>query len=182
MNGPTDEPANRQPGELTYPDVGSTRKNHCPPGFRPLQVRVLLGHGPEVQRAAGNAVLTWRMHRAVGVTITADAPVAAPGVRVVVGLAAGPLRIEAPCLVVWTVTEERRTGFAYGTLPGHPECGEESFVVETAADGGVRLTVTAFSRPAAWWARAAGPLARALQRAYARRCGKVLRRLATSAD
>lgn len=39
----------------------------------------------------------------------------------------------------------------------------------------VWLTVTAFSRPAVWWARAAGPLIPVLQRAY--RCGAVLRRL-----
>lgn len=45
------------------------------------------------------------------------------------GVGAGPLRLRAPCRVVYTVTESRRRGFAYGTLPGHPECGEEAFVI-----------------------------------------------------
>ncbi|GHH40792.1 uncharacterized protein (UPF0548 family) [Streptomyces candidus] len=73
--------------------------------------------------------------------------------------------------------EERRAGFGYGTLPGHPECGEEVFLVETdQADGSVWLTVRAFSRPVAWYARAAGPLVPLFQAAYARRCGRVLRR------
>ena len=85
--------------------------------------------------------------------------------------------IKAPCKVVWTVDEPRRSGWAYGTLPGHPECGEEAFVVERTGDGTVWLTVNAFSRPARWYARAGGAATRGLQHAYARRCGKVLRDL-----
>ncbi|MFF0741220.1 DUF1990 family protein [Streptomyces sp. NPDC004111] len=165
--------------DFTYAWTGATRTGdgRCPAGFRPLLVRVRIGEGPAVQRAAGAAVLEWRMHRAVGVTVDAEADRAAPGVGVVVGLGAGRHRIEAPCRVVWTVDEERRAGFAYGTLTGHPECGEEAFLVEMADDGGVWFTVRAFSRPAAWYARAGGPVTRLLQRAYARRCGRVLRRI-----
>ena len=76
--------------------------------------------------------------------------------------------IKAPCRVVWTVEEYRRTGWAYGTLSGHPECGEEAFVVERTGDGTVWLSVNAFSRPAKWYSRAAGPATRGLQHAYAR--------------
>lgn len=85
--------------------------------------------------------------------------------------------IKAPCRIVWTVEEHRRAGWAYGTLSGHPECGEESFVVDRTGDGTVWLTVSAFSRAAKWYARAGGPATRGLQHAYARRCGVVLRRL-----
>jgi uncharacterized protein (UPF0548 family) len=161
---------------FTYREVGATRGLPLPDGYRRLRVRTRLGRGPEVFRAAGMAVLDWRMHRAVGVTVATDGP-AMPGRAVTVGLGAGPLRLYAPCRVVWTVAEETRTGFAYGTLPGHPECGEESFVVTLERDGSVALTVTSFSRPAAWFTRAAGPLVPVFQRAYARRCGTVLRRL-----
>ncbi|MFD3514117.1 DUF1990 family protein [Streptomyces sp. NPDC058657] len=166
--------------EYTYAEVGTTRHGStpCPAGFRPLLVRVALGAGPHVQRAAGAAVLEWRMHRDVGVRIDAQAEVAAPGVGVVVGIGVGRWRVKAPCRVVWAVDEERRAGFAYGTLTGHPECGEEAFLVETADDGSVWFTVRAFSRPAAWYARAGGPVTRLLQRAYARRCGRMLRRVA----
>src|SRR5690606_36045500 len=137
-----------------------------------------LGRGAALQRRAGQAVLDWRMHRAMGVSIEADAPEAEPGVGVVVGLGVGPLRLRAPCRVVWTVREPDRIGFAYGTLPGHPARGEEAFLVERRADDDtVWLTVTAFSRLASWYVRAGGPLTRAAQRAYARRCGRVLRRL-----
>ncbi|MFE7234273.1 DUF1990 family protein [Streptomyces sp. NPDC002405] len=160
---------------FTYEEVGATREQgHCPPGFQPLHVRTRIGEGEEVFRRASEAVMTWEMHRALGVGIEASADRAAPGVDVTVTLA-GVVR--APCRVVWTEQEPRRTGWAYGTLPGHPECGEESFLVDRTGDGTVWLTVTAFSRPAKWYARAAGPAARGLQHAYARRCGTTLRKL-----
>ncbi len=59
--------------------------------------------------------------------------------------------------------EPRRRGFAYGTLPGHPESGEEAFIVEQHDDDSVTFTITAFSRPATWLARLGGPLGRAVQ-------------------
>ncbi|WP_063732934.1 DUF1990 family protein [Streptomyces sp. RTd22] len=165
---------------LTYPEVGATRHRPLPAGYGHLRVRTRIGAGPEVFEAAGRAVLEWRMHRAVGVTIRADGP-AAEGRTVVVGLGAGPLRLRAPCAVVWTVADGTSAGFAYGTLPGHPECGEESFVVSLERDGSVWLTVTAFSRPAVRLTRAVAPLVPYFQRAYALRCGRVLRRLAGGA-
>ncbi|CAL9588017.1 DUF1990 domain-containing protein [Streptomyces griseomycini] len=163
--------------DFTYDHVGATREpGSCPPGFHPMRVRTRLGEGEEVFRRAAEAVLTWELHRAVGVGLDADAERAAPGVDVTVTLAG---IVKAPCRVVWTVEEPRRAGWAYGTLAGHPECGEESFVVDRTGDGTVWLTVEAFSRAARWYARAGGPATRGLQHAYARRCGKVLRHLAT---
>jgi uncharacterized protein (UPF0548 family) len=54
-------------------------------------------------------------------------------------------------------------GFAYGTLPGHPEQGEESFVVTMAPDQSVRFTIASVSRPGDPLVRLAGPLARGIQ-------------------
>ncbi|MFE9174133.1 DUF1990 family protein [Streptomyces kebangsaanensis] len=161
--------------DFTYEEVGATREQgHCPPGFHPLHMRTRIGEGEEVFRRASEAVLTWEVHRALGVGIEASAERAAPGVDVTLSVAG---IVRAPCRVVWTAEEGRRAGWAYGTLPGHPECGEEAFVVDRTGDGTVWLTITAFSRPAKWYTRAAGPAARGFQHAYARRCGAVLRRL-----
>ncbi|BBC32832.1 hypothetical protein SGFS_041260 [Streptomyces graminofaciens] len=158
----------------TYTDVGATREGRTPPGFHPLHVRTRLGEGVEVFQRAAQAVFTWEMHRAMGVGIRTEAMEAAPGVDLTVSLGGV---IKAPCRVVWTLDDPRRKGWAYGTLPGHPECGEEAFVVDRTGDGTVWLTVSAFSRPAKWYARAGGAATRGLQHAYARRCGVVLRRL-----
>ncbi|MGC0329426.1 uncharacterized protein (UPF0548 family) [Streptomyces sp. SAI-170] len=160
---------------FTYEEVGATRRaGHCPPGFHPLHVRTRIGEGEAVFERAAEAVRTWEMHRALGVGVQAEAERAAEGVGVTVTLAGV---IKAPCRIVWTVDEPRRAGWAYGTLEGHPECGEEAFVVDRTGDGTVWLTVSAFSKPAKWYARAGGPATRGLQHAYARRCGKVLRDL-----
>lgn len=74
--------------------------------------------------------------------------------------------------VVWTVEEERRRGFGYATLPGHPETGEEAFVVTLDHDGHVHIDIVAFSNPARWYSRLGAPAVPPLQRfavaAYAR--------------
>ena len=62
------------------------------------------------------------------------------------------------------VDESDRRGFAYGTLPGHPECGEELFLVRydpTTRD--VIAEVTAFSRHATWWSRLGAPVTSLMQ-------------------
>jgi uncharacterized protein (UPF0548 family) len=45
------------------------------------------------------------------------------------------------------VDEPGRFGFAYGTLPLHPEQGEEAFVVSHDEDDAVWLDIVVFSRP-----------------------------------
>lgn len=89
---------------------------------------------------------------------------AAEGETVTVRLGLGWLAISASCVVVYTVQEPRRRGFAYGTLAGHPECGEELFLVEHCEDDIVRLTIRAFFRPALWWSRAVSPATHIVQR------------------
>ncbi|WP_058044623.1 DUF1990 family protein [Streptomyces roseifaciens] len=163
------------PPGLTYAEAGATARRPLPAGYHHLREVGYLGRGRPVFEAAADALLSWRMHRAAGVRIPAGTLPAAPGVTVDLSLGLGPLRASGTCAVVWAVREERRAGFAYGTLPGHPECGEESFVVTLDGAEDVRLAVTAFSRPARWFTRAAGPLVPAFQRRYARHCARVLR-------
>jgi uncharacterized protein (UPF0548 family) len=68
----------------------------------------------------------------------------------------------ASCRVVWTVDDENSFGFGYGTLPGHPESGEESFVVHRCGDE-VTFEINAISRPRHPLAKLGGPITRALQ-------------------
>ncbi|MFE3601713.1 DUF1990 family protein [Streptomyces sp. NPDC059142] len=163
---------------FTYREVGATRLGPPPDGYHALHHRTRIGRGRPAFEAAGAAVTTFALHRRSGAGVAATTPRAEPGTGVRVSLGAGPLRVTVPCRVVWTAYERDRTGFAYGTLTGHPECGEESFVVELGEDGSVWFTVTAFSRPARWYTRLAGPLVPVLQRAYARRLGRTLARIA----
>ncbi|MFJ9810637.1 DUF1990 family protein [Streptomyces sp. NPDC101158] len=162
-----------------YPEVGATGTRPLPDGYHHLHHSVRIGHGEAAYAAAGTAVTTWAMHRATGARVTSTAERAEPGVTVEISVGLGPVRLVAPCQVIWTTSTDRSTGFAYGTLAGHPERGEESFVVDLREDGSVWFTVTAFSRAAAWYTRLGGPVVRALQLAYARMLGRRLAGLAS---
>lgn len=161
----------------TYPETGATQREPLPAGYRHLRRRMPVGTGAEAFAGAAEAVLTWRMHEAMGVPVAASASRAAPGVTVTTRPGLGPLRMHAPCVVVWAEEGERRAGFGYGTVFGHPLVGEEAFVVTLDGDGAVWLEVVAFSRPARWWVRLAGPVLPMFQRYYAQRCAAALRRL-----
>ena len=85
-----------------------------------------------------------------------------------------PWPIRIPTRVVYVVDEPSRRGFAYGTLPGHPERGEEAFVVERAADDSVWLVIRAFSRPAGALTWIGYPVARLMQAIYTARYERAL--------
>ncbi|MGD6742931.1 DUF1990 family protein [Streptomyces sp. BH106] len=145
---------------LTYTEIGATLADgELPPGYAHLDRRVRIGSGQECFERAGAAVLAWRAQRGAGLRVTPGGEVG-EGADVV--LRAPFLRI--PCRVVRVVRAPERIGFAYGTLPGHPECGEEAFLVEWAADGAVWFRIRAFSRPGRWYARLGGPVARGVQK------------------
>jgi uncharacterized protein (UPF0548 family) len=156
---------------FTYSPVGATRGSTYPDGFDRLDVTHDVGRGSDAFERAVEALMTWRMHTGAGLRV------ASSSLRVrendVALCRLGPLRI--PCRVVWVLDEPTRRGFGYGTLPGHPEEGEEAFVVELA-EGVVTLTVSAYSRPGLAVTRLAGPAARWAQHVAVRRYAAALRR------
>jgi uncharacterized protein (UPF0548 family) len=166
---------------LTYPEVGATRAESMPRGYSHIHRDVSLGSGPELFERAVAALLGWRMHEEAGLAVRHAGGPPAPGIVVVLRAGWGPLRLTVPCRVVYTVDEAGRRGFAYGTLPGHPERGEEAFTIALTATGDVRLRIRAFSRPASLVARAAGPVGRLIQQYVTGRYVSAIRRLAGGA-
>jgi uncharacterized protein (UPF0548 family) len=150
---------------LTYAEVGATA-GPLPAGYHHVKKSAVIGQGRRRFEGAAEAGMRWGMLRGAGMKVEATAEVAAVGSEVIVHL--GPVR--APCRVVYVVDEPNRRGFAYGTLPGHAESGEELFVVryEPATDE-VYAEVRAFSRHATWWSRLAWPVTSLLQRVVTRR-------------
>ncbi|MCV7001622.1 DUF1990 domain-containing protein [Mycolicibacterium alvei] len=150
---------------LTYPEVGATAGD-LPAGYRHTRASAQIGTGRDRFERAGADVLRWGMQRGAGLRVRATAETAAVGTELVVRL--GP--VPAPCRVVYVLDETDRRGFAYGTLAGHPESGEELFSVRyDPATDIVHADVVAFSRPATWWSRLGGPVTRLLQRVVTRR-------------
>lgn len=153
----------------TYAPVGATGGGPLPGGYHHLTRTRVVGHGQADLEAAAAAVRAWQAQRGSGVRVEASTPRAEPGTVLRLRIGPGHLAVVAPARVVHVLDEPRRRGFAYGTLPGHPESGEESFVVELGSDGAVTFTVTAYSRPGSLLVRLSGPVNRAFQRFMAGR-------------
>jgi uncharacterized protein (UPF0548 family) len=150
---------------LSYAEVGATA-GPLPAGYHHVHKSAVIGQGRHRFSEAATAGMRWGMLRGAGLRVESTSEVAAVGSEVIVHL--GPVR--APCRVVYVVEEPDRRGFAYGTLPGHAESGEELFVVRyDPANGEVYAQVTAFSRHGTWWSKAAGPGTSLLQRVITRR-------------
>src|SRR5207245_14521 len=128
-----------------------------------------LGTGEEVWGRARAGMQEWAAHTAAGITVVPPRAPIAEGTTVGVMSAVGPLHVVAACRIVRVVDDPARYGFAYGTLPAHPEEGEERFLVTRDGSGTVRYEVVGFSRPHDLLTRLGGPVSRWIQqRATAR--------------
>ena len=160
--------ARRQSQHLTYSEVGATA-GILPPGYRTIDVSRDVGVGRRRFEIVSHRLLSWDMHRRAGLLVTTDTPVVEQGADSVLELSLGLWRIRAPVRIVEVLHEPTAVGFTYGTLPGHPERGEERFLVRLDPDDVVRAQIRAFSRPARWFSRLGGPIARRLQDATTER-------------
>lgn len=147
---------------FTYDAVGATRDGGAPPGFVVDHNRQrLLG----TFAAACAQLAAWAMFPP-WTAIAPATPIEEGRVLAVLVHALGVWFTNA-ARIVYVIDEPRRFGFAYGTLPGHAECGEERFLVEQDGDA-VYYDLRAFSRPRFWGARVAYPVTRMLQRRFGR--------------
>ncbi len=148
----------------TFDHIGATRSEAPVPGFRYNSYSGEVGHGLAAFRAARDGLRVWAAHVGAGVSVTPPTEPLAAGATMVGSTRVGPLHVLLPCRVVSVVDEPRQFGFAYATLPGHPECGEESFIVGLAGDGTVTFSVSAHSRHAELLARLGAPVSQLVQR------------------
>ena len=150
---PSTEVALLHAAPFTYPEVGATA-DAPPPGYRSFTRTTRLADIEFTQ--AGKELLTWQVQERAGLRVAASSLRAEAGAVVLMRLGIGPLAVRIPCRVVYVVDEPGRVGFAYGSLPGHPERGEELFLLQRGDLGSVTFTVAAFSEPATLLARAGG--------------------------
>ena len=118
---------------FSYEDVGLTKNDEHPRGFDTTRHSVELGNGEQVFGRACEAIRHWEMFPAEMASLCWPSIEPIVGNEVVVGFRVGPLWSLNPCRVVYTVDSDSdsvsKYGFAYGTLPGHVEKGEERFQV-----------------------------------------------------
>jgi uncharacterized protein (UPF0548 family) len=139
-----------------------------------------VGRGQAAFDSASRAVLSLRMHRKAGVKMTMPTDTVRLGDVIRLSFGIGPLAIHGSCEVVWVADEPRQRGFRYRTRPDHPEEGEESFVVDWAADDQVTVRIESRARPNKLIMRLAGPLGRLSAALINRRYLWAVRKIAAS--
>jgi uncharacterized protein (UPF0548 family) len=158
--------------DFTYPDVGRTADTP-PVGWIIDHTRIELGEGREVFDRARRALHQWR-HFDLGwvEACPAESPIRA-GETVAVLIRTFGLWWLNAARIVYVIDETtdstNQFGFAYGTLPGHVEAGEERFLVERdLATNRVFYDIFAFSRPRHILTRIAPWQVRRMQKRFAR--------------
>ncbi|MBE7370603.1 DUF1990 domain-containing protein [Dermacoccus barathri] len=160
------------PSELLafdFDDASAT----APRGFERLAESALLRRSD--LDAVGVELLSWGLQLGSGMTVrVSDVPLR-EGTIVLLGLGVGRVRLPIPCRVTEVIDEPHRRGFVYATLPGHPECGVECFLVERRGDD-VWVSIDSLSRPGWLLTRIGAPVMRWAQRWMTRRYLRALAR------
>ena len=152
---------------FTYAEVGATNATP-PPGYKVDHNRARLGEGEAIYQRAVQALMSWQQFDLGWIAIAPRGVTVEVGATVAVKARAfGTWSLNAT-RVVYVIDEPRRWGFAYGTLPDHVERGEERFLIEWLTDDSVWYKILAFSRPQHPLVRLSAPLARLLQKRFAR--------------
>jgi uncharacterized protein (UPF0548 family) len=166
--------------DFSYADVGATRTTP-PAGWTIDHNRIQLGAGQAVFESACDGLRRWRhFPRPLTEIHPADTPLEVGRTVVILARTFGLWSLNA-ARIVYVIEEAgpvRRFGFAYGTLSGHAESGEERFLVEWLEDDSVWYDLLAFSKPHSWLARLAYPLTRRVQKRFARESKEAMARLA----
>jgi uncharacterized protein (UPF0548 family) len=168
---------------FSYREVGATRTETPPAGYTVDHNRVKLGAGEDVFRRAVAALRSWKQFDLGWVKIVPpNIPIEAGRTVAIQAHTFGFWSLSAS-RIVYVIDEEKtakRFGFAYGTLPNHVECGEERFTIERHEDNSVWYDIYAFSHPQHPLVKLAWPLARRLQKQFARDSLAVMGRASAS--
>ena len=158
---------------VTYAEIGATA-GELPDRYHHLRAERVIGHGREAFERAADDLLAGQVQRRAGATVRLSETPMREGTHVQMQLRLWPLSVNIPCVVVWAERTANSCGFAYGTLRGHPERGEERFEVFLTPTGDVTFRIAAFSTPARWFTRLGAPVARLVQAHMTRRYLKAL--------
>lgn len=162
----------QSPLPFSYPEVGATRAAPPASGYNVDAYDVALGRGEATFERACAAVDAWKVYPSSWFKVYPDGAKPREGLVFVTRINHLGVWSLNSCRVIYLVDEQGpivRRGFAFGTLPGHEEQGEERFRVSwDRATDEVRYDVLAFSRPRSLLARLGTPVARVLQRRFAR--------------
>ena len=169
--------------DFSYEDIGATA-SQPPAGYVVDHTRVKLGAGEEVFAAAKAALESWQQFQIGWLGAwPATTPIRQGEVVAVVARSIGLWWLNA-CRIVYLIDEEleeKKFGFAYGTLPDHAGAGEERFLIEMDGDGSVWYDILAFSRPNHVLARIGYPYVRRVQKRFGQHSAVAMQQAVESA-
>jgi uncharacterized protein (UPF0548 family) len=165
----TDQSSSR----YSYREPGYTKRitaseRTAPRGFVVDDNRIRVGDGPDAFHKGVLAMRRWAQFNVGWVRVSDPSAPIEPGVTVAVIIHHYGFYSMNAARIIYTIDEPGLFGFAYGTLQGHAERGEERFLLRKEADGSVWYELFAFSRTGHWMARCGYPLVRRLQKRFAR--------------
>ncbi|HZB96719.1 MAG TPA: DUF1990 domain-containing protein [Herpetosiphonaceae bacterium] len=155
---------------FSYPEVGASRTG-TPPGYPINHYRGQLGAGSQTFARSAEALRNWRMYDLPWTQLCwPDSPIAEGSVVAVLAHTFGLWSLNAS-RIIYVIEETgpvHRFGFAFGTLPGHMEQGEERFTVDwNRRDDSVWYELFAFARPKHPLAKLGYPFTRWVQKRFA---------------
>ncbi|MBM6589814.1 DUF1990 domain-containing protein [Brevibacterium sp. RIT 803] len=160
-----------------------------PAGYRHFESAYFVGHGRETFDRCAEELLHWEVKIRSGFDISVQAseddtgsvsagtgsPRVRAGQEPTIFVRLGPFRLPEPARVIEVFESDTRRGFTYGTKPGHPITGEESFILIHADDDRVFLVLRSVSRAGMGIWRLGEPFVRLAQIVYRRRYSRALR-------
>ena len=156
---------------FNYAEVGQSL-GPTPAGYASNQGRIRLGRGGATFNKAVEALRCWKMFDLGWVSLCWPEAEIEVGTTVAVLARHFGFWSLHPARIVFMVDDDdaraRRKGFAYGTLQGHGERGEETFIIEWLhSDDSVWYDLRSFSRPGHLLTALGYPATRMLQRRFA---------------
>jgi uncharacterized protein (UPF0548 family) len=181
--------AERKAMTYSYPHAGATRSTP-PVRWRINDMQLRVGQGRAKCDVLVNALFSWKLLAVRGLQVFASTDTIEPGTDVAILSRHFGIWSVDFCRVIYVLRDEPeqnsavlRTGFAYGTLPGHAVRGEERFSVEWhPATEEVCYEIYSFSLPANSLIKLLSPIARATQLRFARASLEEAARLASQSE
>lgn len=171
--------------DFTYAEVGATA-TMPPDGFAVDQTRIALGDGETIFRTVRRALERWEQFGLGWLEVwPPETPLRVGETVVVAAHVFGVWSLNA-ARIVYVIdessTSKSRFGFAYGTLPGHVEAGEERFLIEwDKSDNRVWYDILAFSRPRHVLARLGNFQVRRMQKRFAQQSAAAIQQAIAAA-
>lgn len=151
--------------DYTYAELEGSKKESVS-GYDNDHNCCIIGSGEQKWEAAKEALRNWSQFPAPWTKILPERAPLKVGETVAVLFRIFGIWWINSARIVYVFDEPNHFGFAYGTLKGHLEKGEECFWIERDEAGTISYHIRAFSKPYYWFVKLTYPMARYYQRRF----------------